>query len=49
MGVEAEEHYITKIGHYSYRYIRFGERTRLEMPNNLRAGLVVIKARFRGY
>ena len=27
----------------------FGEGTRLAMPNNLRAGLIVIEAWFRGY
>ena len=27
----------------------FGEGTRLAMPNNMRAGLIVIEAWFRGY
>ena len=30
-------------------YELFGEGTRLAMPNNMRAGLIVIEAWFRGY
>ena len=49
MGVEAEEHYITKIGHYSYRYTRFGEEPAVQCRINLRDGLIVIEAWFGGY
>ena len=49
LGAEAKEHNIHQKPDTIQQVYGIWRRTRLAMPNNLRAGLIVIEAWFRGY